>query len=127
MNNQSTDGVEFDKQNQLERIQDDLVRGERLFFVYDLKGTGSGYLGVTDRRLVFQDRTLMHKHESIVTVPFSKITAVAAEDAGHILKTSKLVVYVNTQSYEFEFRSTEKAHKAYRLILEQTLQGEIAG
>jgi len=108
-------------------LQADLIPGEKLFFVYDLKGSGSGYLGVTDRRLVFQDRTLMHKHESIVTIPFSKITAVAAEDEGHILKTSKLAVYVGEKEYEYEFRSSEKAHKAYRTILEQTLQGELPG
>jgi hypothetical protein len=120
-------GIEFDKQEQLERIQSDLIPGERLFFVFDCKGAGTGYVGVTDRRLVFQDKTFMHKHSSIVTVPFSKITAVAAEDSGHVFKTSKLAIVAGAQTYEFEFRSDEKAHKAYRLILEQTLQGELAG
>lgn len=120
--------VDFDKKEQFERVQADLIPGEQLFGVYDCKGSGTGFVGITDRRLVFQDRTLIHKHVSIVSVPFSRITAVAAEDTGNLIfKASKLSVFVGTQPYEFEFRTADKAYKAYKLILEQTLQGEIPG
>ena len=41
-----------------------------------------------------------------------------------VLGTSKLMVVAGTWKWEFEFRSNDKATKAYQLILQNMLQTE---
>jgi hypothetical protein len=50
--------VIFDKRDQLERIEASLLPGEEIEAVFDLKGGGTGFLGITSRRVIFQDNNL---------------------------------------------------------------------
>jgi len=45
-----------DNKKQLERIQKHLLKSETLYAVLDLKGIGSGFIGVTDKRVIFYDQ-----------------------------------------------------------------------
>lgn len=47
--------VIFDRKEQLQKIQRLLVPNETLYAVYDLKGGGTGFVGITDLRLIFMD------------------------------------------------------------------------
>jgi len=122
---------DFDKKDQLERIQSLVIEGEVLYAVYDMKGGGTGFMGITDLRLIFMDESFFRKSKALVTVPFTKITAVGVEDTGRTLNpfgaTSKLFITAETREWEFEFRSNEKAHRAYRLIMSNLLQNERRG
>lgn len=121
--------VEFDDRKQLERIQAMIVPGETLYAVFDLKGAGTGYLGISDLRLIFMDKAFLRKQKSLVTLPFSKVTVIASEDTGGVLGfgSSKLTIMAGSQEWEFEFRSNDKAHRAYSLILWNILQHEKRG
>ncbi|HET9494114.1 MAG TPA: PH domain-containing protein [Chloroflexia bacterium] len=117
--------IEYDSKGQMERIQGMVVQGEVLYAVFDLKGGGSGFVGITDRRLIFMDQAIFRKKRSLVSLPYSKITAVASEDSGGIIfGTSTLLVIAGSREFEFDFRSNEKAHRAYELIMWNLLQGE---
>ncbi len=87
----------YDKQEQLEKIQDALIESERITGVFDMEGGGAGFLGITDKRLIFYDKAFMRKSKAMVSLPFSRVV------------------------YEFEFRGGDKAHKAYVLIVPQIL------
>lgn len=68
----------------------------------------------------------------MVSLPFSRIAAVAAEDSGKILLgsllgTSVLTVIAGTQQWTFEFRSDDKAHEVYGLMMRNLLQMEARG
>lgn len=120
--------VEFDNKGQAERIAAMVIQGERLYAVFDLKGGGSGFVGITDRRLIFMDQGVIRKKKTLVSLPFSKITAVGSEDSGGIIfSTSELIVLAGSKEWEFEFRTSEKAHRAYQLIMWNMLQEEKAG
>jgi hypothetical protein len=123
--------VEFDKRDQLERIEALIIPGEKLYAVYDMKGGGTGYMGVTDLRLIFMDQSFVRKSKAIVTLPFSKITAIGVEDTGRTINpfaaSSELTVVAGSREWEFEFRSNEKAHRAYGLIMSNLLQAEKKG
>lgn len=123
--------IDFDKKDQMERIQTLVIEGETLLAVYDMKGGGTGYMGITDLRLIFMDESFIRKSKALVAVPFSKITAVGVEDTGRTLNpfgaTSRLLITAETREWEFEFRSNEKAHKAYRFIMGNLLQMEMKG
>jgi len=121
--------VEFDNKKQLQRIEQYVVPGEILFAVYDLKGGGTGFVGITDKRLIFYDQAFMRKKKAMVSIPYSHLTAIASEDSGGILFASS-TLHVNTAGgghYELVFRSSEKAHRAYTWITQQVLQSEVPG
>jgi len=119
--------AEVDKKDQLAQIEPWLLDHERLYAVYDLIGAGTGFVAITDKRLLFYDKAFMRKRKALTSVPFSKITAVSSVDeGGGFLRasTSELVVKTGSEEYEFDFRGGEKAQRAYRLIMAELLQGE---
>ena|SRR5688572_23010368 len=120
--------VEYDNKSQLDRIEALLIHPEVLYAVFDLKGGGTGFVGVTDRRLIFMDQGVIRKKKTLISLPFSKITALGSEDSGGIIfGTSNLIVLAGNKEFEFEFRSNEKAHRAYQLIMSNLLQSEAKG
>ena len=123
--------VDFDKRDQYDRIAPLVIPGETLLAVYDMKGGGTGFIGITDLRLIFLDESFVRKSKALVTVPFSKITAVAVEDTGRHINpfaaSGKLILIAGSHEWEFEFRSNDKAHRAYGLIMSNLLQTEKRG
>lgn len=112
----------------MERIATMVSSPEVLYAVFDLKGSGSGFVGITDRRLIFMDQGVIRKKKMIVSLPYSKITAIASEDSGgFIFGTSALLVIAGNREFDFDFRSNEKAHRAYQLIMWNLLQNERGG
>ncbi len=119
----------YDKKDQLQKIRKMLIPSEILYAVYDMKGVGTGFVGITDLRLIFMDQAFIRKSKSMVSLPYSKITALGTEEGSNlimasVLGTSKLMVVAGTWKWEFEFRSNDKATKAYQLILQNMLQTE---
>jgi hypothetical protein len=122
------DPIEFDNKGQKDRIEALLMPDEQLYAVYDMKGGGTGFVGITDLRLIFLDQAFLRKKKSMVSLPYTHITAIAGEDTGGILfSTSMLTVLAGNQEWEFQFRSTGKAHKVYQLIMRNLLQSEKRG
>ncbi len=120
--------VDFDQQGQVDQIVPWLLENELLYAVYDCKGAGTGFVGITNKRLIFYDRAFLLKRKAFVSVPYSKITAVGSIDEGRGLfgATSELVVKSGVEQYHFEFRGGDKAQRAYRLIMTEVLQIEPA-
>lgn len=120
----STQEVIFDKQDQLDKIWDWILPGETLYAVYDCKGAGTGFIGVTDRRIIFYDKRFIGKKKAMVTVPYSQIAAVSSEDKSNLLtgrgffSSSTIGIHTTGNAYyEFEFRGADKAHEAYSFIM----------
>jgi hypothetical protein len=125
----STSAPVYDRQEQLQRVQAGLLDGEVVFAVYDLKGGGVGFLGITSKRLIVYDRTYFIERQAMVSIPYSRIVTVAAEDhpnpiAGRgFFSSSKLSLLLNgDKHYEFEFRGADKALHAHNLILWHMLE-----
>jgi hypothetical protein len=121
-----TSSTEFDQKGQVDQITPFLLDSERLYAVYDCKGSGTGFVGITNKRLIFYDKAFLAKRKALVSVPFSKITAVASVDEGRGLfgSTSELIVRTGSEAYEFEFRGGDKAQRAYRFIMAELLESE---
>jgi hypothetical protein len=120
----SSQEVVYDKKEQLEKIWDWILPGETLYVVYDCKGVGTGFLAITDRRLIFYDKQFMRKKKAMVSVPYGQIAAVSSEDEGGLLtgrgffSSSKIGIHTTGNAYyDFEFRGADKAHNAYCLIV----------
>lgn len=117
----------YDRREQLQKIEAALIPGERVLAVFDMKGGGTGFLGITDKRLIVYDKSFLRKMKALVSVPYSRIQSVAAEDESGLFSgrgffsSSKLVVTTSHGDHEFEFRGADKAHLAHQLIVEQVL------
>lgn len=122
------EGVDFDKKEQYDQIVPWILPGERLYVVLDCKGGGTGFIAVTNKRLMFYDKAFLGKRKALTSVPFNKITSVSSVDEGRGLfgTTSELVVKTGSEAFEFEFRGGDKAQRAYQLIMTEMLQNEPA-
>lgn len=120
----SAQEVICDKQDQLDKIWDWVMSGETLYAVYDCKGAGTGFIGITDRRIIFYDKRFIGKKKAMVSVPHSQIAAVSSEDKSNLLtgrgffSSSTIGIHTTGNAYyEFEFRGADKAHEAYQFIM----------
>ncbi len=111
----------FDNEGQYKRIVAYIIPGETLHAVYDCKGAGTGFVGITDQRIIFYDQATLTKKKSMVSIPYNQVTAVASGDEGVIFQTSEIVLITAAGRFSFEFRGAEKAHWAYRFIMTQIL------
>lgn len=119
--------VYYDKKEQLQKIQSALVPGEVLEAVFDMKGGGTGFIGITSKRVIVYDKAFMRKMKAVVSIPYSRITSIAAEDESGLLTgrgvfaSSNLVLKAASEEFEFEFRGADKAHAAHNMILAHIL------
>jgi hypothetical protein len=111
----------FDNKNQLDRISAYLIKDEVLFAVFDCKGGGTGFVGITDRRIIFYDQGILLKKKAMISIPYNQIIGVASADEGVIFKTSEITLITAAGKFEFEFRGSDKAHQAYQYITHQIL------
>ena len=121
-----TSEVTYDKKEQYDQIVPWILPNEQLYAVFDCKGAGTGFVAVTNKRIVFYDKAFMRKRKALTSVPFNKITSVSSVDEGRGLlgTTSELVVKTGSEEFEFEFRGGDKAQRAYALIMNELLQHE---
>lgn len=113
---------QFDKQEQYDKIASGLMPGEQIICVYDCKGGGTGFMGVTNMRLVFQDNSFVGKKIAITSIPFSRITSVSVLSdksiMGKFFSSSSIAVTVSgAKTHEAEFRGEEKAAHVHNVIL----------
>src|SRR3712207_2167872 len=96
--------VKFDKQDQLDQVRSGLLGGELVIAVYDAVGAGTGFLGITNKRVIVQDKSFVGKQVALVSVPYSRITSVAVVSnqswAGGFFGTSSIAVGVGHQTYQ---------------------------
>jgi hypothetical protein len=67
----------FDKQDQLDKVATNLLQGEFIIAVYDAIGAGTGFIGLTNRRVVIQDNSFVGKKIALTSIPYSKINNVS--------------------------------------------------
>jgi hypothetical protein len=113
--------IQFDKQDQLAKIQSGLTPGEALFAVYDGKGTGTGFIGLTDRRVIIQDNSFVGGKIALTSLPYKRIQSVSfVSDKsmfGKFASSSTVAISVGGSNFEVEFRGEEKARHAHDVIL----------
>ena len=116
-----TDPV-VDKPEQLEQIQQGILNGETIIAVYDCIGAGTGFIGITNLRVVIQDKSFVGKRTAITSIPYRNIRSVSLLSnkswAGKFFSSSSIAVEAGDKTWEADFRGMEKAHHAHTVILE---------
>lgn len=118
-----------DKKDQLEKIEGVCLPNETIRAVFDLKGAGTGFLGLTDKRIIFYDKAFMKKRKAIVSIPYSRIASVASEDnkgfiirSGFLVSDTLTIEPIGLEPRTFEFRGGDKAHDAHNIIMQYLLE-----
>src|SRR3954471_17116585 len=113
--------VIFDNKSQLQQIESGLLDGETIIAVYDAVGVGTGFIGLTNRRVIIQDKSFMGKRFAITSIPYAKITSVSVVSnkswGGSFFSTGAIAIHVGAHTYEVEFRGAQKSHHVHNVIL----------
>ena len=116
-----SNNVTYDRREQYQQIQSGLLDGEQVIAVYDAIGTGTGFIGLTNRRVIIQDKSFVGKKFAITSIPYSKITSVSVVSnkswGGSFFSTGAIAIHVGTHTYEVEFRGDKKSHHVHNVIL----------
>ena len=114
---------QIDKQEQYRQVAAGLTPGESIWAVFDCKGLGAGFVGVTDRRLVFQDRSAVGNRVTLMSVPYRAVSSVGfASDKEFLTSgTSTVVVTYSGGSMEATFRGDDKARYVHDVVLHRIL------
>ncbi|MGH3749716.1 MAG: PH domain-containing protein, partial [Micromonosporaceae bacterium] len=84
-------------------------------------GVGTGFIGLTDRRVVLQDKSFVGKRVAITSIPYPKVTAVSVVSnkswAGSFFSSGNIAIHVGQHTYEVELRGVEKTHHVHDVIL----------
>jgi Bacterial PH domain len=117
---------EFDKQDQLQKITANLMQGETVIAVYDCIGAGTGFVGITDRRVIIQDNSFVGKKVALTSVPYSKINSVSfVSDKsmwGSWASSSSIAISVSGREYFVDFRGEQKAKHVHDVVLWHVMQ-----
>ncbi len=54
-----------------------LLQGETVYAVYDCIGVGTGFVGITNMRVILQDKSFVGNKLAIVSVPYKNIRSVS--------------------------------------------------
>lgn len=113
--------AKYDRREQYEQIASGLLPGETIIAVYDAVGVGTGFIGLTDRRVILQDRSFVGKRVAITSIPYGKVTAVSVVSnkswAGSFFSSGTVAVHVGNQTYEVDVRGVDKTQHIHNVIL----------
>lgn len=111
----------FDKRDQYDQVVSGLLDGEQVIAVYDAIGAGTGFIGVTNLRVIVQDKSFVGKKTALVSLPYAKITSVAVLSnkswGGSFFSTSSIAITAGASVHEVDFRGQEKAHHVHNVVL----------
>jgi hypothetical protein len=110
--------VVYDNKGQFEQIQSGLLDGEQIIAVYDAIGAGTGFIGLTNRRIIIQDKSFVGKRIAITSIPYARVSSVSVVSnkswAGQFFSSGTIVITVADRMYEVEFRARRRRRSRTR-------------
>jgi len=126
---QYAQGISVDKKEQLEKIESVCLPDEVIEAVFDTKGAGTGFLGITNKRIIYYDKAFLKNKKALVSIPYDRIASVASEDnkgfliqKGFFVSDTLTINPIGLEAKTFEFRGGDKAHIAHNVIMNHLLR-----
>src|SRR4030042_2161504 len=94
----------YDNKGQYDRITAYCIPGESVYAVFDCKGGGTGFVGITDRRVIFYDQSGFNKKKSMISIPYNQVIGIASADSGMIFQTSEITLITAAGHSDVSFR-----------------------
>jgi hypothetical protein len=93
--------------------------------VYDCIGAGTGFVGITNRRVIVQDNSFVGKKTALTSIPYTKVNAVSFVSDKSIwgfASTSSISVSAGGREYLADFRGEQKAKHVHDVVLWHMMQ-----
>ena len=111
----------YDRKDQLKQIEELLLDGEQVIAVYDAVGVGTGFIGMTNKRVILKDKSFIGKKVALTSIPYTKISAVSVAAnrsiAGQWFSSGQLALHVGKDIHEVEFRGDKKTYHTHQVIM----------
>ena len=111
----------YDKNEQLATVQAGLLPDEQVFAVYDGKDVGTGFIGLTDKRVILQDNSFAGGRVAVTSLPYGRIMSVSylsnASVFGRFTEEATIVIAVSGATYEVVLRGADKAKHTHDVIV----------
>jgi len=109
----------FDEQDQLDKMEVGLLEGETVIAVYD--GGDTGFIGLTDRRVVVQDNTFDGGRSALTSLPYRRIDAVSfvsdTSESGKFTFSPSVGISAGSKVYEIRLSNQDKARHVHEVVL----------
>lgn len=119
--------IQYDLEDQLEAVRSGLLEGEELYAVYDGKGAGTGFVGLTSLRVVLQDESYVGGKVALTSVPYRHVHAVSLvanrSFLGGYVEAATVAISVPGHTYEVELRGHDKARHVHDVVLHFSARG----
>jgi hypothetical protein len=117
----STASIPHDKPDQLQKVLAGLIQNEQVFAVYDCIGAGTGFVGVTNLRVILQDNSFAGGKSAVTSLPIRSISAVSflsdKSMFGKHFSSAAIAITAGSTVREAAFRGGEKAKHVHDTIL----------
>ncbi|MGY4645805.1 hypothetical protein [Cellulomonas sp. URHB0016] len=119
MSQQTT--IPHDKPDQLQKILAGLIEGEQVFAVYDCTGAGTGFVAVTNLRVILQDNSFVGGKSAVTSLPIKSVSSVSflsdKSMFGRFFASASIAITAGATVREATFRGDEKAKHIHDTIL----------
>jgi hypothetical protein len=113
--------IPHDKADQLQKVQQGLIEGEQIYAVYDCTGAGTGFVGVTNLRVILQDNSFGGGKSAVTSLPIRSVSAVSfVSDKsmfGKFFASATVAIASGSTVREATFRGDDKARHIHDTIL----------
>jgi hypothetical protein len=119
MSQQTT--IPHDKPDQLQKVLAGLIEGEQVYAVYDCTGAGTGFVAVTNLRVVLQDNSFVGGKSAVTSLPIKSVSSVSflsdKSMFGKFFASASIAITAGSTVREATFRGDEKAKHIHDTIL----------
>ena len=116
----------YDKQEQFDKIVAGLLQGEVVVAVYDAIGAGTGFIGLTNKRVIIQDNSFVGKKTALTSIPYAKVQSVSYVSdksmLGKFASSSTIALRAGGTTHEVQLRGQDKASHVHNVILWNIMQ-----
>jgi hypothetical protein len=113
--------IPHDKPDQLQKIMAGLIDGETVYAVYDCTGAGTGFVGVTNLRVILQDNSFIGGKSAVTSLPIKSISAISflsdKSAFGRFFASASIAISAGSTVREATFRGDDKAKHIHDTIL----------
>jgi hypothetical protein len=113
--------IPHDKPDQLQKILAGLIQGEQVYAVYDCTGAGTGFVAVTNLRVILQDNSFVGGKSAVTSLPVKSISSVSfVSDKsmfGRFFASATIAITAGSTVREATFRGDDKAKHIHDTIL----------
>lgn len=118
---QDPTSIPHDKPDQLQKILSGVIAGEHVYAVYDCIGAGTGFVAVTNHRVILQDNSFVGGKSAVTSLPVRSISSISflsdKSMLGRFFASASIAIAAGSTVREATFRGDDKAKHIHDTIL----------